>query len=408
MSKIVLSYRRSDSQAVAGRIADRLIAYFGADSVFMDVDNIPFGIDFRLHIKAALSQAEVLIAVVGPGWLGAGTDSRTRIDDDDDPVRVEIETALQQKLLVIPVLVNGASMPKSDTLPVGIRDFAFLNAAPVDDGRDFRPHADRLIQSIESALASRSYGPQGSGPDRFGRAGAKAARSPRATATMIRAAVVAVLLLLGAGAAWRYKSSTSQYEIASAPSAVALPPAQAGATAGPGGTPAPGPVTGPQPVNASADDIRWDLLKDTTDVGLLRRFAEQNPDSRHRAEAEQRIAILAVPSPPTPSPVVPMPAASQAASDDGDWNAAKASESYEAYEAYAKAHPQGRHVSEARRDAIAGALKAEPPIGTLPFGATVLVDDHSCQAKEIKAVTGGDVSRKISRTKRCLPRDGIF
>ncbi len=145
MSKIVLSYRRSDSQAVAGRIADRLIAYFGADSVFMDVDNIPFGIDFRLHIKTALSQAEVLIAVVGPGWLGAGADSRTRIDDEDDPVRVEIEMALQQKLLVIPVLVNGASMPKSDALPVGLRDFAFLNAAPVDDGRDFRPHSDRLI-----------------------------------------------------------------------------------------------------------------------------------------------------------------------------------------------------------------------------------------------------------------------
>jgi hypothetical protein len=69
MSKIVVSYRRSDSQAIAGRIVDRLIAQFGEQSVFMDVDNIPFGIDFRQHIQSVLAQAEVLIAVVGPDWL---------------------------------------------------------------------------------------------------------------------------------------------------------------------------------------------------------------------------------------------------------------------------------------------------------------------------------------------------
>ena len=158
MSKIVVSYRRSDSQAIAGRIVDRLIAEFGEQSVFMDVDNIPFGIDFRQHIQSVLAQAEVLIAVVGPDWLGAGADGGSRIQEEDDPVRVEIETALRQEIVVIPVLVDGASMPKAAALPESLRNFAFLNAAPVDVGRDFRPHVDRLVQSIDEVLARKSGG----------------------------------------------------------------------------------------------------------------------------------------------------------------------------------------------------------------------------------------------------------
>src|ERR1700722_15071366 len=100
MSKIVVSYRRSDSQAIAGRIVDRLIAEFGEQSVFMDVDNIPFGIDFRHHIQSALAQAQVLIAVGGPDWLGAGADGGSRIWEEDDPVPVEIETALRHEVVV--------------------------------------------------------------------------------------------------------------------------------------------------------------------------------------------------------------------------------------------------------------------------------------------------------------------
>src|SRR5580658_2896207 len=156
MSKIIVSYRRSDSQAVAGRIVDRLISHFGADAVFMDVDNIPFGIDFRDYIHSVFAKAAVLIAIVGPGWLGEATDKHRRIDDEDDPVRVELETALKQKLLVIPVLIDNVAMPKASTLPESLRGFSFLNAAPVDAGRDFRPHVDRLIRSIETVLGTES------------------------------------------------------------------------------------------------------------------------------------------------------------------------------------------------------------------------------------------------------------
>ena len=153
MSKIIVSYRRSDSAATAGRIFDRLVDRYGEASVFMDIDRIPFGTDFRHHIQDALRDADILLAVVGPAWLGQKADGPSRIQDDADPVRVEIEAALHQGLTVIPVLIDNAAMPAAADLPESIRDFAYINAAPIDIGRDFRAHMDRLTRSIDAIVA---------------------------------------------------------------------------------------------------------------------------------------------------------------------------------------------------------------------------------------------------------------
>ena len=96
MAKIIISYRRSDSQAMAGRIFDRLSGHYGEAAIFMDIDAIPFGIDFRKHIGDALRQCDVLIAVVGPHWLGGRDDGGTRIGEPNDPVRVELEGAIER------------------------------------------------------------------------------------------------------------------------------------------------------------------------------------------------------------------------------------------------------------------------------------------------------------------------
>ena len=152
MSKIIVSYRRSDSAAITGRIFDRLIDRYGEESVFMDIDRIPFGTDFRHHIQDALRDADLLLAVVGPTWLGKTADGRSRIQDEADPVRVEIEAALRQGLAVIPVLVDNAPMPGAADLPESIRDFAYINAAPIDVGRDFRQHMERLTRSIDGIV----------------------------------------------------------------------------------------------------------------------------------------------------------------------------------------------------------------------------------------------------------------
>ena len=89
MPRIFLSYRRQDSAGAAGRIYDRLRAHFGNDAVFMDIDSIPFGEDFREHIDAAVGQCDLVLAVIGPRWSGK-TDTSRRIDDPRDFVRIEI------------------------------------------------------------------------------------------------------------------------------------------------------------------------------------------------------------------------------------------------------------------------------------------------------------------------------
>ncbi len=156
MPRIAISYRRSDSSAISGRIYDRLVAHYGEHSVFMDVDDIPFGIDFRSHIQETLRRSDILIAVIGTGWLGRNADGNSRMLEKNDPVRAEIETALERKLPVLPVLVDGAKMPHSSELPAEFGNFAYLNAAEVATGRDFRGHMDRLIGAIDRLAAGNA------------------------------------------------------------------------------------------------------------------------------------------------------------------------------------------------------------------------------------------------------------
>jgi formylglycine-generating enzyme required for sulfatase activity len=155
MSRIFLSYRRQDSLGVAGRIYDRLRARFGDDAIFMDVDAIPFGLDFREHIRSAVDQCGVLLAVIGPNWTGE-TSAPRRIDDPRDFVRIEIEVALERKLPVVPILIDRTRMPGEADLPPSLASLAYRNAIDIDQGRDFHHHVDRLIKGIERLLQQQS------------------------------------------------------------------------------------------------------------------------------------------------------------------------------------------------------------------------------------------------------------
>ncbi len=153
MPMISISYRRADSEAMTGRIFDRLAAHYGRESIFRDIDNIPPGIDFRVHINDMLRKTSILLAVIGPNWLGATSDGSDRIRRESDAVRVEIETALRRRTPLIPVLIGMTVMPNSDQLPPSLKDFAFRNAVRVDTGQDFDYHMDRLIRSMDAILA---------------------------------------------------------------------------------------------------------------------------------------------------------------------------------------------------------------------------------------------------------------
>jgi TIR domain len=156
---IAIPYRREDSTSIAGRLHDRLRAEFGKENVFMDFDSIPYGVDFRDHIAQTLEAAEVLVAVIGPGWLGQRvSESTRRIDDTTDFVRLEIAGALQRGIPVIPVLVDKTPMPMEDTLPNDLKPLVFRNALMLDTGIDFHHHADRLIKGIRSLLKRQTAG----------------------------------------------------------------------------------------------------------------------------------------------------------------------------------------------------------------------------------------------------------
>jgi WD40 repeat protein len=160
MPKIAISYRRADSEAMTGRIFDRLIAHYGKEAIFRDIDDIPPGIDFRVHINQTLLKTHILLAIVGPQWVGVSSDgSADRIQEESDPVRVEVETALRRRVPLIPVLIGATKMPSSDQLPPGLKDFAFRNAVKVDTGQDFDYHMDRLIRAMDAILEQEPKSP---------------------------------------------------------------------------------------------------------------------------------------------------------------------------------------------------------------------------------------------------------
>ena len=149
---IAISYRREDSLPIAGRLYDRLQAKFGKKNVFMDFDSIPPGADFRQQIKQMIERSKLVIAIIGPHWLGEQPDASRRIDNPADFVRLEIAYALERGIPVIPVLVNNTPMPRPEKLPQEIEGLAFRNAVTLDTGIDFHHHADRLITGIGKAM----------------------------------------------------------------------------------------------------------------------------------------------------------------------------------------------------------------------------------------------------------------
>ena len=149
---IAISYRRQDSNPVAGRLYDRLQAEFGKGNVFMDFDSIPYGVDFRDHIKQTLKRAKVVVAIIGADWSGGREATPRRIDDPGDFVRLEIASALESGIPIIPVLVNNTPMPEAKNLPAELEGLAFRNGLALDTGIDFHHHADRLIAGIHKVI----------------------------------------------------------------------------------------------------------------------------------------------------------------------------------------------------------------------------------------------------------------
>jgi len=152
MSKIFISYRREDTAGYAISLHDRFADRFGADQIFIDIDNIEPGEDFVEVINQKVGACEVLVVLIGRDWLTCADESgQRRLDNHDDFVRLEVAAALERKIRVIPVLVGGASLPKPDQLCSELAPLCHRNAITLTDA-GFRQDANRLIESIERAI----------------------------------------------------------------------------------------------------------------------------------------------------------------------------------------------------------------------------------------------------------------
>ncbi len=150
--KIFINYRRGDDPGHTGRLFDRLQDVFEPAQLFLDVDNIAPGLDFGRVLNERVAECDVLLAIIGKGWIDArNAAGLRRLDDPDDFVRIEIASALNLGKRVIPVLVGEAQMPRPDELPEVLRPLARRNAVRLTHER-FRADTQGLVKALQLTL----------------------------------------------------------------------------------------------------------------------------------------------------------------------------------------------------------------------------------------------------------------
>jgi hypothetical protein len=345
--KIFINYRRGDDAGHTGRLFDRLQDVFPPEQLFLDVDNIAPGLDFVRVLNERVAECDIVLAVIGKGWLEARDSvGKRRLDDPDDFVRIEITSALNQGKRVIPVLVGEAQMPHPEQLPEALQLLARRNAvrltherfradmqglvkaiqqglaeidaqrkAEAEAARHVREEEERRLREIEAArrdeqealkkksrddayrhaltsddlVLLRSFivtYDKGSDVNEIrARLRALEPREPWLKSRQATIVAGAVFIVMGAGAAflWSTQHSAPTPKPANA-STVAPGAAQTVLTESKARKP---------PLPPDVDAVAWSLLKDTTDDAALKRFIEQYPQSEFRRDAEARMAGLA-------------------------------------------------------------------------------------------------------------------
>ena len=157
--RIFVSYRRSDAQAVTGNLWQQLCGEFGDENIFFDHASLPAGLDYQAWIAAEIAGSAAVLVVIGPGWTTVTQDGIQRLSIPEDDVRREVELALAQVGIVIPVLVGGAAVPRSDELPESIRPLVKRTAVTVRDYPDFIPDSRRLAERLRQAALAAAPAP---------------------------------------------------------------------------------------------------------------------------------------------------------------------------------------------------------------------------------------------------------
>src|SRR5208337_1309188 len=215
MRAIFVSYRRDDAEGEAGRLFDDLVTQFGEDSVFMDVAAIEAGRDFRKAIDESVATCGVLLAVIGKEWVDAkNAAGQRRLDDPSDFVRLETASALKRDIPVIPVLVHGARMPRTEQLPDDLKELTYRNGVELTGARwksdvqllikALRPHVDQpqQISNTPSTPSEKAAAAAKSDDMASSRLEFQVSSSPAMKPLGIILAVVAAVLVVGAVVAY--------------------------------------------------------------------------------------------------------------------------------------------------------------------------------------------------------------
>lgn len=152
MPKIFISYRRMDSGSEADIIHNYMMRHFGKNNVFIDVESIPVGRNFRNYLSEQVASNDVVLVIIGSEWARI---MKERAHQDNDFVRIEIESALAQHKLVIPVLVKGAKMPDFTDLPASINELQWLNSIEIRRKPDLDDDCAKLAEGIKEYFKSQ-------------------------------------------------------------------------------------------------------------------------------------------------------------------------------------------------------------------------------------------------------------
>jgi len=185
MVQIFISYRRDDTAGYARAVYDELARRYGAERVFIDVDDIAAGQSFAAVIRGAVSSSSVVLVLIGKRWRGERDGAARRLDDPDDFVRTEVAAALASGAPVIPVPLDGVQMPSEQQLPPSLRSLASRNAFELR-ATAFGADMARLMAELEPALQPAVHG--------AARPGARVAAAPTAAPSRTRRGVLRVAL----------------------------------------------------------------------------------------------------------------------------------------------------------------------------------------------------------------------
>jgi uncharacterized protein YecT (DUF1311 family) len=153
VKKIFINYRRSINLKDAQLLHAALCRRFGQSRVFLDVSGLDGG-DHWLHtLEKQVDASSAMVSLIGKNWADVADETgQRRLDNPNDFVRFEIARAFSREMPVLPVLIDGATMPDISRLPSHLAPLTFSQAMLLRE-ESFDDDAKRIAERLKLLLA---------------------------------------------------------------------------------------------------------------------------------------------------------------------------------------------------------------------------------------------------------------